>query len=47
MSLKITVVGLASGGEDQLTLGIWRKLQSRSHIYENGSTPGYTAAERE
>jgi tetrapyrrole methylase family protein/MazG family protein len=33
MSLKITVVGLGSGGEDQLTLGIWRKLQSSSHIY--------------
>ncbi|QGQ93692.1 nucleoside triphosphate pyrophosphohydrolase [Paenibacillus psychroresistens] len=33
MSLKITVVGLGSGSEDQLTLGIWRKLQISSHIY--------------
>jgi tetrapyrrole methylase family protein/MazG family protein len=32
MSL-ITVVGLGSGDVDQLTLGIWRKLQSRSQIY--------------
>jgi tetrapyrrole methylase family protein/MazG family protein len=33
MSFTITVVGLGSGDEDQLTLGIWRKLQSSSHIY--------------
>lgn len=32
MSL-ITVVGLGSGDVDQLTLGIWRKLQSSSQIY--------------
>jgi tetrapyrrole methylase family protein / MazG family protein len=33
MSVKITVVGLGSGDEDQLTLGIWRKLQSSSFLY--------------
>ncbi|WP_274648416.1 nucleoside triphosphate pyrophosphohydrolase [Paenibacillus humicola] len=29
----ITVVGLGSGDADQLTLGIWRKLQTTSRIY--------------
>jgi tetrapyrrole methylase family protein/MazG family protein len=33
MSSKITVVGLGSGNEDQLTLGIWRKLQNCPLIY--------------
>jgi tetrapyrrole methylase family protein/MazG family protein len=33
MSFKITVVGLGSGDEDQLTFGIWRKLQSSPLIY--------------
>ncbi|RAP73299.1 nucleoside triphosphate pyrophosphohydrolase [Paenibacillus montanisoli] len=29
----ITVVGLGSGDEDQLTLGVWRRLQEASHRY--------------
>ena len=29
----ITVVGLGTGNADQLTLGIWRKLQSAAHRY--------------
>jgi tetrapyrrole methylase family protein/MazG family protein len=33
MSSKITVVGLGSGHEDQLTLGIWRKLQNSPFIF--------------
>lgn len=33
MSAAITVVGLGSGGEDQLTLGIWKRLQKASTIY--------------
>ncbi|MEF2247615.1 nucleoside triphosphate pyrophosphohydrolase [Paenibacillus sp. IITD108] len=30
---QITVVGLGSGHPDQLTLGIWRKLQSATELY--------------
>lgn len=30
---SITVVGLGSGDEDQLTLGIWRRLQEAEHVY--------------
>lgn len=33
MSRTITVVGLGSGDEDQLTLGIWRRLQEAEHRY--------------
>ena len=33
MQAKITVVGLGSGDENQLSLGIWRKIQSAKHIY--------------
>lgn len=33
MSAAITVVGLGSGGEDQLTLGIWKRLQKAGTIY--------------
>lgn len=33
MSAAITVVGLGSGGEDQMTLGIWRRLQKAQAIY--------------
>lgn len=29
----ITVIGLGSGDEEQLTLGIWRKLQSAEHLF--------------
>lgn len=30
---KITVVGLGSGDEQQVTLGIWRKIQNTQHLY--------------
>ncbi len=33
MPAKITVVGLGSGDEDHLSLGIWKKLQSAKRIY--------------
>jgi tetrapyrrole methylase family protein/MazG family protein len=33
MSTGITVVGLGSGDEEQLSLGIWRKLQTAQRIY--------------
>ncbi|MDB5052395.1 MAG: YabN [Bacilli bacterium] len=33
MTAKITIVGLGSGDENQLSLGIWRKLQNSSDIY--------------
>ncbi|HEY0829266.1 MAG TPA: nucleoside triphosphate pyrophosphohydrolase [Bacilli bacterium] len=33
MPAKITVIGLGSGDEDQLTLGTWKKLQSAKRIY--------------
>lgn len=33
MSAKITVVGLGSGDQDQLTIGIWRKLQDGAPVY--------------
>lgn len=33
MQPHITVVGLGSGDEDQLTLGIWKKLQQAERIY--------------
>jgi tetrapyrrole methylase family protein/MazG family protein len=33
MGAKITIVGLGSGDEQQLTLGVWRVLQSASLIY--------------
>lgn len=33
MNERITVVGLGSGDPDQLTLGVWRRLQSASRVY--------------
>ncbi|REE66482.1 tetrapyrrole methylase family protein/MazG family protein [Paenibacillus taihuensis] len=33
MPTTITVVGLGSGDEDQLTLGVWRRLQEAEHRY--------------
>jgi tetrapyrrole methylase family protein / MazG family protein len=33
MAGQITVVGLGTGDENQLTLGVWRKLQSASLLY--------------
>ncbi|WP_219834721.1 nucleoside triphosphate pyrophosphohydrolase [Paenibacillus sp. R14(2021)] len=33
MQPTITVVGLGSGDENQLTLGVWRKLQEAEHRY--------------
>ncbi len=33
MALQITVVGLGTGDENQLTLGVWRKLQSAPSLY--------------
>lgn len=33
MAGQITVVGLGSGDENQLTLGIWKKLQTAKHVY--------------
>ncbi|WP_442602092.1 nucleoside triphosphate pyrophosphohydrolase [Paenibacillus sp. KN14-4R] len=30
---RITVVGLGSGDENQLTLGVWRKLQAANKVY--------------
>jgi tetrapyrrole methylase family protein/MazG family protein len=33
MSSQITVVGLGTGDENQLTLGVWRKLQNASTLY--------------
>jgi tetrapyrrole methylase family protein / MazG family protein len=33
MTNRITVVGLGTGDESQLTLGVWRKLQAASSIY--------------
>ncbi len=30
---KMTVVGLGSGDEYQITLGIWRKIQNTQHLY--------------
>ena len=33
MQPTITVVGLGSGNADQLTLGVWRKLQETAHRY--------------
>lgn len=30
---KIAIIGLGSGDEDQLSLGIWNKLRSAKHIY--------------
>jgi tetrapyrrole methylase family protein/MazG family protein len=33
MTAQITIVGLGTGDEEQLTLGVWRKLQSADRIY--------------
>ncbi|MBP1996169.1 nucleoside triphosphate pyrophosphohydrolase [Paenibacillus eucommiae] len=33
MAPQITVVGLGTGDENQLTLGVWKKLQSASGLY--------------
>ncbi|MFF2094408.1 nucleoside triphosphate pyrophosphohydrolase [Paenibacillus sp. NPDC058174] len=33
MTHSITVVGLGSGDSDQLTLGVWRRLQSAERLY--------------
>lgn len=33
MKARITVAGLGSGDENQLSLGVWRKLQNASRIY--------------
>ncbi|MFE5324452.1 nucleoside triphosphate pyrophosphohydrolase [Paenibacillus sp. NPDC056579] len=33
MQPQITIVGLGSGDEDQLTLGVWKKLQQAGRIY--------------
>ncbi|MCR8636112.1 nucleoside triphosphate pyrophosphohydrolase [Paenibacillus radicis (ex Xue et al. 2023)] len=33
MQPQITVVGLGSGNEDQLTLGVWKKLQAADKLY--------------
>ena len=33
MTLQITVLGLGTGDENQLTLGSWRKLQAASKLY--------------
>lgn len=33
MLKSITVVGLGSGSEDQITLGIWKKVKEASHLY--------------
>lgn len=33
MTAAITIVGLGSGDENQLTLGVWNKLQSADRIY--------------
>jgi tetrapyrrole methylase family protein/MazG family protein len=30
---QITVIGLGSGDEEQLTLGVWKKLQSAKHLF--------------
>ncbi len=33
MAAHITVAGLGSGDENQLTLGVWKKLQNAEHLY--------------
>jgi len=33
MSKKITIVGLGSGSEDQLTLGIWKKIKQADAVF--------------
>lgn len=33
MAAQITIVGLGTGDEDQLTLGVWKKLQNAQRIY--------------
>jgi tetrapyrrole methylase family protein/MazG family protein len=33
MTAQITIVGLGTGDENQLTLGVWRKLQKASRLY--------------
>ena len=38
MQAKITVVGLGSGDENQLTLGVWRLLERRKSLYVRTAT---------
>lgn len=33
MSKKLTVVGLGSGSEDQVTIGIWKKVKEAGHVF--------------
>lgn len=33
MTQSITIIGLGSGDPDQLTLGVWRRLQAASRVY--------------
>lgn len=33
MANKLTVVGLGSGSEDQVTLGIWKRIKSATHLF--------------
>ena len=33
MSKQLTIVGLGSGSEDQVTMGIWRKIKEAGHVF--------------